>query len=573
METWGKSEHMMYHSIRKLMLVLASLLLGGVLFAADALVTLDQVKGYDIIEYVFDVDGKTKDFVLRKAIVPEDGDPIFLTEEDMVEALDSKKQLLFNKRIFTKVEYTYSLESFVRGIAQYKATYHIVDASTFLAIPYPKYDNDEMGLRLGVKIYEKNILGTFGDLTFTGHVSQGDGGRSGWENREDFLELDISALPILDTSLGLNFKYEQVQNSSETGDFDFAFDWTGLQVFGIGVGISAWGDFNPASDFSAWNPEEYGVTFTYGPFYQNGGRYTLSSTLEIEQDELTLLDHFKTNTVLSQHDLSLFTLPLSFNMQVETDKLRSNPTMDAVNVSSSIGTGFALPFGYSFSTSVRALLEFNPSLDPLPYSYTYTTTINKSAINWVENFRKGAKVSLTYSYQQYPQPEYADTWYMEGKLSWFPFILWRLNPSLELTGFVTDGNKRTFLPSDDEDIDDYFRGYLSRTLKNSYENGAIGYGAILNLNMTAEFINFGFARSYVNPFLDIGIFENPSQSNGRSILAAAGVEGWGILNKFPSYPVRGSLGFNLGDVKKALAGDIDVREIEWELSIGMGLFF
>jgi hypothetical protein len=144
---------------------------------------------------------------------------------------------------------------------------------------------------------------------------------------------------------------------------------------------------------------------------------------------------------------------------------------------------------------------------------------------------------------------------------------------LELTGFVTDGNKRTFLPSDDEDIDDYFRGYLSRTLKNSYENGAIGYGAILNLNMTAEFINFGFARSYVNPFLDIGIFENPSQSNGRSILAAAGVEGWGILNKFPSYPVRGSLGFNLGDVKKALAGDIDVREIEWELSIGMGLFF
>jgi hypothetical protein len=104
METWGKSEHMMYHSVRKILLVLASLVLGGVLFANTALVTLDQVKGYSIIEYEFDVDGKTKDFVLRKAIVPEKGDPIFLTEEEMVEALESNKQQLFNKRIFTKVE-------------------------------------------------------------------------------------------------------------------------------------------------------------------------------------------------------------------------------------------------------------------------------------------------------------------------------------------------------------------------------------------------------------------------------------------------------------------------------------
>ncbi len=119
----------MYHSVRKLMLIFASLLLGGVLFASDALVTLDQVKGYSIIEYAFDVDGKTKDFILRKTIVPEEGDPIFLTEEEMVEALESKKQQLFNKRIFTKVEYTYTLESYVRGIAQYKATFHIVDAS------------------------------------------------------------------------------------------------------------------------------------------------------------------------------------------------------------------------------------------------------------------------------------------------------------------------------------------------------------------------------------------------------------------------------------------------------------
>ena len=57
------------------------------------------------------------------------------------------------------------------------------------------------------------------------------------------------------------------------------------------------------------------------------------------------------------------------------------------------------------------------------------------------------------------------------------------------------------------------------------------------------------------------------------ILKTVGVEGYGILNKFPSYPIRGSLGFNLDDVMRHIRGEIAFSQIEFELTIGMGLHY
>ncbi len=104
--------------------------------------------------------------------------------------------------------------------------------------------------------------------------------------------------------------------------------------------------------------------------------------------------------------------------------------------------------------------------------------------------------------------------------------------------------------------------------------GVKEFGTIINMNLTTKFINFGFAKSYASPFLDIGIFPDPTNNYEPIIISSAGLDGWGILNKFPSYPVRGSLGFNLQDVRRAIEDDnFKFTEIEWELYIGMGLFF
>ena len=552
------------------------------LFAAEPLVTLDEVHAYVIQDYAFSVDGKSKDFALRSMILPEDGDPVFLTEEAMVEALTSKKQFLLNKRIFTEVDFTYALESYSRGTAYYIATFSVEDASTFLIIPYPKFDSDKDGLRLGVKMYDKNLMGTFSDLYISGSVSQGHGGRDGWDNREDALEMAISTLPIGKTFLDLAFEYERTKGSPNAGTFNFSFDWNNLQIKGSKLSIAPWGKFTPASDLSSWNPTEYGVKWKLGSFTQNESSFSLYNQVK-RYDELKKL---YTLTYLDQHDLTFFTHPISFRASAESDAILGSEVLTYMNVGVTIGTDIFLPFGLTWSSSVGAILHFNSSdpIDvPVPYSYLLSNTISKSNINWQGDFRKGVQFSLHYIADLYPQDDYWESksyWYVSNTLSWFPIATKHFNPSVQFTGFMAGEN---WASSDDgviarnEKIADSMRGYLTDTISGMDSGLGLGsdreFGATINLNLTTTFIDFGFAKSYASPFIDIGIFHDETNPSKPIIISSAGLDGWAILNKYPSYPIRGSLGFNLQDVRKAIDKEKSFTDIEWELYIGMGLFF
>ena len=86
---------------------------------------------------------------------------------------------------------------------------------------------------------------------------------------------------------------------------------------------------------------------------------------------------------------------------------------------------------------------------------------------------------------------------------------------------------------------------------------------------------------FATAFMDIGIFTDTRKANRKNditeddliIFKTIGIEGYGIVNKFPSYPIRASLGFNLDDVIKHVKGDIGFTDIEFELTIGMGLHY
>lgn len=555
-------------------IVLLFLIFLSSLFAGQPLVTSNQVMAYVIQDYEFSVDGKTKDFALRSVVVPSGGDLIFLTEEAMAEALAEKKQLLINKRIFTEVEVTYALESYSKGTAYYIATFYVEDASTFLTIPYPTFNNDSVGLRLGVKMYDKNLLGTFSDLYISGSVSQGNGGTNGWVNREDALDIDISYLPIGKTFLDLSFKYERIQGSSDAGTFDFSFDWNNLVVKGSKLSIAPWGYFTPSSNFSSWNPQELGIIWNLGPFKQNESSFSLYNQLK-QYDDLTSL---YTLTYLDQHDLTFFSHPISFRISSESDAVIGSGKLSKMNVGATLGTNISLPFSMTWSSSIGSFLHFIPEVVPVPYSYLISNTISKSNINWQGNFRKGVQFSLAFVTDLYPQDEYWEsesTWYAANTLSWFPFATKHLNPSLQFRGFVAGKKKGDYFKN--EEIADYMRGYLTQTIEAMESGSGLEAGrefaAIINLNLTTTFINFGFAKSYASPFIDIGIFHDEANPDKPIIISSAGLDGWAILNKFPSYPIRGSLGFNLESVRKAIDKEIDYTEIEWELYIGMGLFF
>lgn len=557
--------------IKRGIFVLFFLICFSSLFAAEPLLTSDQVKAYVIQDYAFSVIGKSKDFALRSVVVPSGGDPVFPTEEAMAAALAAKRQLLVNKRIFTSVEVEYTLDSYSKGTAYYTATFYVEDSSTFLAIPFPKFDNDEVGFKLGVKMYAPNLLGTFSDLYIGGSIAQGNGGRTGWDHREDELVMELTSFPIGKTFLDFSFTYERTKDSVDPSTFNFSANWKNITIKGSKLNIAPWGKFNPSSDFTSWNPVEYGISWGLGPFRQNESLFSLYNTVKLHAN----LKNFYTITHLDQHNLTFFSHPISFRITAESDAVRGSGALSYMHVGLKLGTAFSLPFGMRWSPSVSATLHYRPDDIPVPYSFLVSNTLSKSNINWRGDFRKGVYFSLNYSTDLYPQDEWETktSWSMTSTINYFPIATSWFNPSIQIKAFIADPvNKKDHFSNDT--IAEYMRGYLTNSINLMNLGGVKEFGTIINMNLTTKFINFGFAKSYASPFLDIGIFPDPTNNYEPIIISSAGLDGWGILNKFPSYPVRGSLGFNLQDVRRAIEDDnFKFTEIEWELYIGMGLFF
>ena len=587
------------------------LFIGGLAAESNTLLTSEDITGYAIQSYEFEVSGKTTQFALRSAIIPADGDPVWKTEDAFLKALNSKRQTLVNKQLFLNVEYEYSFSSFSDGIAYYTVTFFIEDSNTFLALPYPKFDNDETGFLFGVKAKDTNLFGTFGLLNLTAYTAQNDGTLESWDNREDHLEFDVTGVAIGETNLSLNFLYERQKTSNPDGKIEydlnwtglrlmetklaFSFDgvinpsattqqfnydinWTGLDLFGTRVSIKTWAEYDPSTGFEEMNPDIHGFSWTYGPFKQNEGRYTLSNLLEWNAK----LTNLKTETNLIQHDLKLFTRPLSFKITFLTNKKVADENLHDAILSTTLGTNFKLPFiGWRWSTSFTPGVEYLYGRESLAQYLEYTNTIsNGGRVNYLsskDKYREGLIFNFKHVYRDYQSIEFASKsyWYVESNITWFPFIVWRFNPHIRFNGFYSGLNptKYTFLPSSGKNVSEYFRGYLTRSDAITFEDGGVPSAGVLNLNLMVEFIDFGFAKSYANPFLDIGIFGNPDAEQGYSLLATAGMEGWGVLDRFPSHPMRVSLGFNLFDVMDAMKGTIDPLDVEWELSVSFELYF
>ena len=540
------------------------------LSAETTVLTQDQVTGYSISSYTFAIQGKTKEFALRKAIVPEGGDPIFSSEDEMIGALNGKEQQLLNMRIFSAVSYTYEFVGINEGVASYTVHFIIDDAFTLLPIPYVKYDNDTIGLRFGMKLYDKNLFGSFADLYMVGHVSQGNGELSNWDHREDYLEMTVSSLPLGSSLLGFTTKYSNTKNSGSNGTFSFDIDWTGLEIFGVPLNISPAATFNPSSDFSFWNPSSFELVTNFGPFRQDGAMYSLYNKSVYYYGSESLY----TYTALNQLNLSIFHHPISFQLSGESSTVIGAENLDYLNLGTTVGTGFSFPYGFYLSSSIGGFLHYIPNQTPLKYSYLFSSSLNRSKINWKGNFRKGYSASLTYTTDLYPQEEYESNqyWQLEGHATWFLFASKHFNPAIRFTGFISD-TKKAFLPSDSGlSLANYFRGILQSNDLLSADSDT--YVAVLNMNLTMTFITLkNFAHTYASPFIDIGVLNDPANEGEALIIASAGAEGYVIFDKFPSFPIRGSLGVNLQDVKKAIDKDITMKDIEFEISIGMGLYF
>ena len=103
-------------------------------FFVFALFILSSVSIYSesirVSDYDIRIVGKTKEEVVRNLIVPE-GLECFDSEDELITALNEKRQILENKRVFTSVSYEYEIidsEAYVR--------FEIIDAKSFLIITF-----------------------------------------------------------------------------------------------------------------------------------------------------------------------------------------------------------------------------------------------------------------------------------------------------------------------------------------------------------------------------------------------------------------------------------------------------
>ena len=183
---------MHFDRMKRFLLLTIAMLLAFNVFAAS----------YVITDYEILVDGKTQKRVIRNLIIPEDTEEVFASEEELVAALDGKRQALVNKRVFKSVSYEYTLSEEEEGKIGAAVTYNIVDAKTFLAVPYPKYDTNT-GLTINAKIKDKNLIGTFASLDGDVYALFEDGV---WNNPKLSGEFKITDLLIGDTVFSFNLK-------------------------------------------------------------------------------------------------------------------------------------------------------------------------------------------------------------------------------------------------------------------------------------------------------------------------------------------------------------------------------
>ena len=585
-----------------------------------------------IAYYSFTIKGSSSERLIREMIVPPQGDDPFSSLESMERALEAKRNKLNNLRVFEEVSYTYEKIHSDEKAIRYRVKFTIDDAFSFLAIPYPKYDSN-YGFRIGLKAYDKNLFGSFADLYFVVNATQID---SSWEQWKWYSELEITDIPVGNSRIDFGAEAEAVQDNGVvtelfyTGNIEwreislaetlvnFHFDidenpdtdseldktlhanftWAQLPWFGSSLKIKPEFEFVQDHMEAPWVVDNVSFYSAVEPITINGEQYIFENTARLKFPH----EYFQMRNSLTLVDATFLSLPVSFwvsaNNYYELNEQRFYN--NTYTIGSSLG--FSLPWNIQYKGSYEARLrdKFDPTystLNLVPVVST-TQTLSFGSVNWKGNFRSGLIGSLwaTADYALFSR-DFQNLDYLNAKaqaeLEVHVALGRRVGLSGRAMGFYShipsfdwyeDQAFPEFLPTKETSASEAMRGILDDT----YESlvGTDDYqklGAVANVDATLMFIKFkGFAEGFMSVFMDVGVFtptypvgagNNDITQEDLIILKTVGVEGYGIMDKFPSYPIRGSLGFNLDDVMRHIRGEIAFSQIEFELSIGMGLHY
>jgi len=580
---------------------------------------------YHIIsDYNIEVIGKSNPKIIKSFIEPSKGEPVFSSVEEMEKALQAKWNNLNNMRLFESITYSYEPVIYKENAIYYRVDFVIKDAFSFIAIPYPKYDSN-YGFRFGLKAYDKNLFGTFSDLYFLINTTQIE---NSWEKLEWDTELAVKNIPIGPSSLNFSFEGSLKQHSEvfddlswsslitwnnikieETKiDLEFSFEeiseptdgikayltggfkWSSLPFFKSNLSVKPQLQMIQKKDNDYFDIDYASIESVLKPIILNGEEYLLSNKFFAQFPH----EYLRSTSKLSLLDAKLFTL--SFDFWFSADNYFSMKEQHFYDNTYAIG--FSLGKSFPFNTKYESAFEislgagFDTPLNLRPILST-TQIISFGSINWRENFRHGGKGEISAAF------DYALLDGEKFNTDYLKYVTY-----VDFTGFLTIKNKFQFgtrLSGFYSNIPSVFEGYdfpefmpngkksaisLIRGILNNTFDEAVGskdyqkLGAVINLDATLLFMKLGsFADAFINGFMDFGIFTttiNPTNditNDDLIVFKTIGFEGYGIIRKFPSYPIRASIGFNLDDIIKHVKGEIGFTDIEYVLTVGMGLHY
>lgn len=589
-----------------------------VLFSLSLYAGSIKVSGYNI-----EIIGKTKEEVVRNLIVPEEVE-YFDSEDDLLSALNDKRQVLENKRVFTSVSYEYEIidsEAYVR--------FEIIDAKSFLIIPFPKYDSN-YGLKLGAKMWNRNLFGTLTSLDGTLFVTIKDWN---WSRPEIYGNVSLGNLSIGSTKLSLELEAEG--SVGETlSDYSLYMDVSNIPLF-----LNSWLDVTYSLSSVDSGDVKNNIFLSLGGiklnkvevtpsfksvFYKNetNKNYLLPSisvkAIELGGVGLEFNETIKISTKEYENSYSpeylLHEDTISFNGGMLKDFSLSNTVKykfkngyDFLNeikynlnsvfslhvaediymsgdgsirhFDSGVGVGESIKLGKNFELSSK-LLSYIRSYSNGDYTplYTLDVSLKGANIKWIGNYREGvsANISIKEAWEIKSGDIKADFekngLYDHMEVSLFKLLGEWFNPSARVL-------VNSYLRNDPDEDNSFIWGSSGtlgdelRGIRNDSVSDSNLLAIVANFNLLSYFPMpsiFSFVDCYANVFFDYGLVKNSVSSLIKQYYGV-GVEGIGILKSYPSYPIRVSLGF---DVSKLMKWIEDRESMDfYEIYLGMGFLF
>ncbi len=159
---------------------------------------------FHIVDFTYKIDGKTSEAAMDNLM----GEPKpFESEEALKEALEAKKQELWNTNLFSKVEVKYTVNYSVDTDSYVTVNIEVDEAASSLFFPYPKYDSN-YGFVMGLRFKERNLLGMMATLDAALDIKQQE--RS-FKTGDYYFDMPIGGIKIGSATI----------NAEPFGEFDF----------------------------------------------------------------------------------------------------------------------------------------------------------------------------------------------------------------------------------------------------------------------------------------------------------------------------------------------------------------